>query len=156
MRYALVVLSLCLVFIFSLRKPYVAVLALVAAAILRDMLRVETWGFFLDIHGYEVLYIAALVGSLLNGRIAEFAPRNLVDWGMLGFLLTLIISAVANGVEIGGHKYIDLFFKATVLYFLASRLADTPQRAPLETGWARLFTSYPAVTGSNAQDGARG
>jgi len=131
MRYALVIMVLVVVFVVSLRKPFAGAVCLVAAAILRDMLRVETWGFFLDVHGYEVLYIAVLLGSFMGGRIADFAPRSLVDWGMLGFLLALLVSAVANGVEIVDHKYIDLFFKATVLYFLVSRLADRPQRVSL-------------------------
>jgi len=122
------------------------VLVLLTTAVLRDTMNVETWGFFLHIHGYQVLYIATFMGVLLTraGQLGQFMPRTATDWGMFGFLLVLLVSALINGVDIIGHKYIDLFFKAVVLYFLLSRLADTPRRVTLVAVAVIVATSFLA------------
>jgi O-antigen ligase len=63
---------------------------------------------------------------------------------MLGFLLVMLVSAVVNGVRIWSHKYIDLFFKAVVLYFLVSRLVDTPRRLKITVFALVAATTYLA------------
>ena len=147
MREGVLIISLVVAFLVSIPRPFVGVLLILAAAVLRDTLIVETWGTFLDYHGYEVLYLGAIIGVLVSseGRVVGFMPRGLCDWGMLGFLLAMIASYIANGLpieEIFDHKYIDLFFKATVLYFLLSRLTDTPRRVMLMAAVLILATSY--------------
>jgi len=122
------------------------VLVLLTTAVLRDTMNVETWGFFLHIHGYQVLYIATFMGVLLTraGQLDQFMPRSATDWGMVGFFLVLLVSALINSVDVIGHKYIDLFFKAMVIYFLLSRLADTPRRVTLVAVAVIAATSFLA------------
>jgi len=138
------------------------------ALMIRETIWYETYGYFYVYHGFEVLYIATIVSITMAhpDRLVTFVPKSMADWGMLGFMAAMLISALVNGVSVFGHKYIDLFFKAVVLYFLLSRLADTPRRLLLvalvmiaassyevylawskyragELSWARPYLSTP-------------
>jgi hypothetical protein len=119
-----------LVFAFSLRKPFIGVCAILATLILRDTMIEETYEAFVQFHCYQILYVGVILGVLISrpDAMGAMVPASAVDWGMLAFLGMLVGSAVVNGVPVLGHKYIDLFTKALVLYFLVSRLADTPRR----------------------------
>ncbi|HPD13603.1 MAG TPA: O-antigen ligase family protein [Planctomycetota bacterium] len=130
MRSVALILWLVVCVFLTLRRPFFGAVAIMIHAILKDVLIVETYGFFNDVHFYEVLYITTVVGVLATrgDRLGEFAPRGWVDWGIVGFFLAMLLSAGVNGVSVWDHKYIDLYFKAMVLYFLLSRLTDTPQR----------------------------
>lgn len=156
MRAAAVIILLIVICILTLRRPFIGALAIVACAVLRDTLRVETYGAFFRYHGFEVLYIATIAAVFLvhTNRLNDFVPRGMTDWGMLGFLAIMVISAVVNGVNVFGHKYIDLFFKAVVLYFLLSRLADSPRRVLAVALVLVVCTSYLAyLAWSKFRDG---
>ncbi|MFP4056869.1 MAG: O-antigen ligase family protein [Candidatus Brocadiia bacterium] len=144
MREALIVIFLAVSAMVTLRWPFYGVLCIVVTAVLRDTMVVETYKAWFHFHGYEVLYIATLFGLFISRSdlLPKMYPRTAVDWGMMGFLLVLVISGLANGVNVWSHKYIDLFFKATVLYFLLSRLADTPRKATLAGVAMVLATTY--------------
>ncbi|MBM4042809.1 MAG: hypothetical protein FJ290_30340 [Planctomycetes bacterium] len=146
MRELVFILWLIAVVVVSLRQPFFGALVILAHFVLRDVLIVETYGYFIRNSNFELIYVATIVGVLLTrgGRIGEFMPRSQVDWGMVGFLLAMICSALVNGVRVLDHKYIDLFFKATVLYFLLSRLADTPRRVTIVALTLVLATGYLA------------
>jgi O-antigen ligase len=130
----------------TLRSPFFGALAILMTAVLRDTLYLQTDYYFFDCHGPEILYIATILSAAVArpDRIGEFMPRSMVDWGMLGFYFTLLLSGLVNGVNIWDHKYIDLFFKATLLYFLLSRLADTPGRVTALAGAILVPTAYLA------------
>ena len=134
----------CLV--LAVRRPFFGAVAILVHFVLKETLVVETYGAFYDYPFFEPLYIATFVGVLVNEmhRLNSFLPRTMVDWGMLSFLLVLVISASVNGVNIWGHKYIDLFLKATVMYFLLSRLADTPKRVLIAALALVFSTGYLA------------
>jgi len=136
--------GLAICFLISLRQPFFGALVILATAVLRDTMIEETYGRFLSIHGYEILYLGTILGVLLSraGQLGEFLPKTATDWGMFGFFLAMIASALLNGVDIWDHKYIDLYFKAMVLYFLLSRLADTPQRVTLVAVVLVAATAY--------------
>jgi len=146
-RQALLIIFMCGIVFAAVRKPFIGALAIALSAILRDMLIAETYVYFFRYHCPEIIYITTIIGVFVTrgDRLHEFLPKNLVDWGMVGFLLALLLSALVNGVEIAGHKYIDLFFKAVVLYFLLSRLADTPARVSLVAAVLVAGTLYLAV-----------
>ena len=128
MREGLTLIAMVVLVLLTIRWSFIGVLSLMLASVLRDTLIVETYGTFFTYHGIQVFYIATAVSVILfhPDRLSSFVPRGLTDWGMIGFLLALLISAALNGVDIISHKYIDLFFKAVVLYFLISRLVATP------------------------------
>ena len=130
----------------SLRRPFLGALVILLHFVLREVLIEETYGWFRYNSNFEILYIATILGVLLTrtDRLGEFMPSSQVDWGMVGFLLAMVFSALANGVQVWGHKYIDLFFKATVLYFLLSRLADTPRRVTVVALTLVMATAYLA------------
>ena len=146
MQNAVVILCLVVSVIAALRWPFFGALAILLTAILRDTILFEFGPYFFWIHSVEALYIATLVSAVLARPegLAEFVPRTMVDWGMLGFYLVLLASAMVNGVDIYEHKYIDLFFHATVLYFLLSRLADTPRRVAIMAATILVPTAYLA------------
>jgi len=137
----LIVLFICAI---SIRKPFVGVVTILACAIWRDTVNVETWGAFLDYHCFQLLYIFAILGMIVSrpDAVSQLPPKTAADWGMLGFMGVLVASALVNGVVVFGHKYIDLFFKAMVLYFLLSRLADTPKRVQICSWVIIITTSY--------------
>jgi len=139
-----VIFGLVLVVGLTLRRPFVGVLAILVCAVLRDTMRVETYGFFLQVHGFQWLYLSTILSVVLAhpDQLSDFVPRSLTDWGMLGFLGVMVTSAAVNGVSIMSHKYIDLFFKATVIYFLASRLTNTSRRVTLVAVSLILATTY--------------
>ena len=137
LRPAAALIGLVLAVMLTLREPFLGALFLVACLILRDALMVETNGsFFYWYHGAEVLYIATLVTIFLTrtDRLREFLPRNLIDWGMLGFMLALLVSGMMNDIgpmQWSYNRYINLFYKSLVLYFIVSRLTDTERRVLL-------------------------
>ncbi len=135
---------LAIVVLVSLRRPFFGAVVILLHFILREFLIEETWGWFYYNTNFEILYVGTIVGVLITraNRLHEFMPKSVVDWGMVGFLLALVASALVNGVDVMGHKYIDLFFKATVLYFLLSRLTDTPRRVVTVALAMALATSY--------------
>lgn len=128
----------------TLRSPFFGALAILMVGVLRDTLITETDYYFFECHGVEILYIATILSAAVArpDRMGQFMPRSMVDWGMLGFLLTLWMSALVNGVPIVDHKYIDLFMKATIMYFLLSRLADTPGRVTAVAAGILIPTAY--------------
>jgi hypothetical protein len=63
---------------------------------------------------------------------------------MAGLLLAMVVSALLNGDSIMGPNYIDVFFKIVVLYFLLSRLADTPRRVTTAAFGIIAVTAYLA------------
>ena len=144
LRQLAVIFGLVLTCGLTLRRPFVGAWTIVVCAVLRDTLRVETYGYFLQCHGFEWLYIATFLSIFLAHpeRLPDFIPGSMADWGMLGFLGVMIISAVVNGVSVLNSKYIDLFFKAVVLYFLVSRLTDTPRRVTLVAVALIVATTY--------------
>ncbi len=146
MRELVFILWLAVVVVVALRQPFFGALVILAHFVLRDVLIVETNGFFVRNSNYELIYVATIVGVLITrgGQIGDFMPRSQLDWGMVGFLLAMICSALVNGVQVLGHKYIDLFFKAVVLYFLLSRLADTPRRVTIVALTLVFATAYLA------------
>lgn len=143
-RVPLFVAWLAIVVLVSLRRPFFGAVVILLHFLLRDFLVEQTWGWFIYNSNFEILYIGTIVGVLITraDRLHEFTPRSLVDWGMVGFLLALVTSALVNGVSVFGHKYIDLFAKATVLYFLLSRLVDTPRRVAIVAVSMVVATSY--------------
>jgi len=147
MRQLLLILFMFVCVLVAVRRPFFGALAILLSAVLRDMLIAETYVLFFRYHCPEILYAATIIGVFTSraGRLDEFLPRSMLDWGMVGFLLALIFSALANGVQIADHKYIDLFFKAVVLYFLLSRLADTPVRVSIVAAAVVASTMYLAV-----------
>jgi len=146
LRNIAVIAIVVLCILVSLRKPFFGALVLLAAVILRDMLWVETWGLFMYMHAYELLYVGIIMGVLLSrsGRLGEFLPQSATDWGVFGFWLVLIVTSLYNGVVIIDHKFTNLFFKAMIVYFLLSRLADTPRRVTLVAIVLVLATGYLA------------
>ncbi len=142
----IVIVSLVVCVVATLRSPFFGALAILMVGILRDTLIIQTDYFFFECHGVEVLYIATLLSAVVArpDRMGEFVPRSMVDWGMLGFYLTLVMSAFVNGVDPFDHKYISLFFHATVMYFLLSRLADTPGRVTATAAGILIPTAYLA------------
>ena len=121
------------------RWPFLGALLLVAVHVLRDAIMVETYGtFFYSFHGAEVLYVATVLAIVLAhpDRIKEFIPRNAVDWGVVGFMGALLVSFVFNARAgewqyIQYNRYINLFWKALVLYFIVTRLTDSERRVVL-------------------------
>jgi len=170
-RAGLLIIVLVIIVLWTIRRPFVGALAITVCMVIRDTMYYETYGYFYVYHSFEVLYIATIVSVIIAhpDRLVTFVPKSMTDWGMLGFMAAMVISALVNGVSIFGHKYIDLFFKAVVLYFLLSRLADTPRRLVLvalaiivacsyevylawsqyrsgEMAWARPYFSTPIHT----------
>jgi len=129
-RVPIFVAWLAIVVLVTIRRPFFGSLVILVHYVLRDVLVAETYWWFRHNSNFELLYLATVVGVLTTrgGRLGEFMPSGPVDWGVLGFLFVLVAAALVNGVVVVGHKYIDLYFKAMVLYFLLSRLADTPRR----------------------------
>jgi len=146
MREYVFILWLIIVALVALRQPFFGALVILLHFVLRDVLIDETYGWFRYNSNFEALYLATMVGVLITrtGRLGQFMPSSQVDWGMLGFLLAMFFSALLNGVQVLGHKYIDLFFKAVVLYFLLSRLADTPRRVVIVALALVIATCYLA------------
>lgn len=132
-----------IVVLLTLRRPFFGALVILLHFVLHDFLVRETYEWYYG-QGFELLYITTMVGVLTTRpqRLGEFWPRSMVDWGMVGFLMAMVASAMVNGVQVFDHKYIDLFFKATVLYFLVSRLADTPRRVTILALVLVLSTSF--------------
>jgi len=143
---ALTLTGLAVICLLSLRRPFIGVLTILVTFILSDTVALETYGYFYWYHSPAALYVATLLGVLLvrGERLGEFVPRGMMDWGMLGFLLVMLISASVNGVQVFEHKYISVFFQCVVLYFLLSRLTDTPRRATIVAVAVILSTSYLA------------
>lgn len=133
-----------IVVLVTLRRPFFGAVVILVHFVLRDFLIDFTYGWFYYNTNFELLYIATMLGVLITraDRLHEFMPRSQLDWGMVGFLLALVASALVNGVAVFNHKYIDLYFKALVLYFLLSRLADTPKRVTIVALAIALATSY--------------
>jgi len=129
---------------FSLRKPFIGVCTILATLILRDTMILETYHAFVDYHCYQILYIFTIMGVVISrpDAMGGMMPSSATDWGMLGFYGILVASALVNGVEIMSHKYIDLFLKAMVLYFLLSRLCDTPKRVRIAAIIAISATTF--------------
>ncbi len=129
---------------FTLRKPFIGVCTIMATLILRDAMIIETYDAFIDYHCYKILYVATFLGMLISrpDAMSAMVPSSAIDWGMLGFFFILLASAMVNGVAIMSHKYIDLFFKAMVLYFLVSRLCDTPKRIRITAIIAIAATTF--------------
>lgn len=127
MRAGLTIIAMVVLVMLTIRWSFIGVLVVLLSSILRYTIWVETYGTFHIYHGVEVFYVATILSVILAHpeQLATFVPRGLMDWGMLGFLLAMAVSAALNGVAVLGHKYIDLFFKATVLYFLITRLVTT-------------------------------
>jgi len=146
LRQGILFLGMLICVLLSLRRPFFGALVILVTFVLRDTLVVETYKLFYLYHCPQILYIATIFGVFMtrSGRIHEFFPHDATDWGMLGFLLVLVSSALVNGVDVLDHKYIDLFFKAVVLYFLLSRLADTPRRGSLVAWTLILATAFLA------------
>ncbi len=144
MRVYLTIIGLIVIALWSLQRPFVGVLAIMLCNVLRETLRQETYGAFFRFHGFEVLFATTILSVVLfhTDRLGEFVPRDATDWGMLSFLAVMVISGLVNGVNIWSHKYIDLFFKAVVLYFLLSRLVDTRRRVVLTALALVVGTSY--------------
>jgi hypothetical protein len=128
-----------------LRWPFVGVVTILGTHALRDAIFAERFDMFYRLHGPQVLYFTTFLGIFLNnpGRLKDFFPRCTVDYGMLGFMVVMLISAVLNGDKyIMSNKYIDLFFKAMVLYFLLSRLTDSERRVLIVVFTLIVTTSY--------------
>jgi len=133
----------------ALARPFFGALMILLHYVLKEVLIVETYGAFERYSCFEILYLATMAGVVVTQahRLGDFMPRSMVDWGMLGFLMVMVASAMVNGVPVFDHKYIDLYFKATVLYFLVSRLADTPRRIIIVALCMVLATAYLVYLG---------
>jgi len=144
LRDIIIVIWLIVCVVLTLRDPFFGAVAILVHFVLKEVLIVETYEFFLQLHFFAVLNIATLAGVLLtrSDRLGEFWPSGLVDWGIIGFFGALLLSSAVNSVEVIGHKYIDLYFKAMVLYFLLSRLTDTPRRVMITALALVAATSY--------------
>jgi len=146
MRAGLTIIGLIVIVMFTVRWPFVGVLSIMLSGVLRLTLYFETYGTFHAYHGVEVLYIATGLSVIIAhpDRLGSFMPGSLIDWGMVGFLIAMVLSAALNGVAIVPHKYIDLFFKALILYLLLSRLADTPNKLTLTVVALIVAMTYQA------------
>lgn|GEM_PF-2063313 len=147
-RPALMLVWLVVCVLVALRRPFFGAAAILVHFILKEVCVVETYGYFDTLHFYEVMYIATVAGVLLTQEVplGEFFPRTPVDWGIVGFFLVMLGSAAVNGVPVlspyPAYKYVDLYFKAMVLYFLLSRLANTPRRLTVMAFALVAATSY--------------
>jgi len=148
MRMAVMLLVVGIVLVMSVRRPFWGTLAILASYMIWPIVLEETWGYFYWWHIPQALYLAALVGVAVNGRyMSRMIPRNAMDYGMLGFLLVMVISCLLNGVDVFENDRVDYFFKCTVLYFLLSRTADTPRKLALSvlcTGFCVAYLAYTA------------
>lgn len=128
-----------------LRWPFFGALTILATFVMRDAIIGERFALFYDLHGPQTLYITTFLGIFMNdpGRVKDFVPRSAVDFGMLGFMSVMIMSAFINGDQyILWNKYIDLFFKAMVLYFLLTRLTDSERRVLIVAFTLIACTTY--------------
>jgi hypothetical protein len=131
LRYMFTAVMFPFIIALPLRYPFFGAVSILASFVLRDAIIGERFKLFLTLHGPQALYITTFLGILLNnpGKIKEFVPRTAVDYGMVGFFIVMLMSAVLNGDPyIWYNKYIDMFFKGLVCYYLVSRLADTERR----------------------------
>jgi len=148
LRYIFVLIVTPIIVAIPLRKPFFGPVAIMCVFILKPAIYGERFGaFLLDLHGVQLLYITTFLGLILNepGRMKDFVPRSIVDYGILGFLATMIASYILNGDPIEylfWNKYIDLFFKMAVLYFLLTRLTDSERRVVIVTFAIMISTTW--------------
>ncbi len=145
LRYVFTLLVFPFLVLAPLRWPFFGVLSILATFVMRDVIFAERFDLFYDLHGPQILFITTFMGIFINdpGRVREFLPQGTVDFGMLGFMAVMIISAILNGDKhIWWNKYIDMFFKAMVLYFLLSRLTNSERRVLIVAFTLIVCTTY--------------